>query len=291
MSEMQASLAYKTKQIINKYEFSFKKNFGQNFLVDERVLDKIIASAEITDEDIVLEVGPGIGTLTQALAKKAKKVIAVEIDKTLIPILQELLSEYNNIQIINEDILKVDIAQLVKENGGKPLKVVANLPYYITTPIIMNMLEKKLPVESITVMIQKEVAMRMQAKPGSKDYGALSLVVQYYCRPYLVANVPQNCFMPRPNVDSAVIRLTVLDEPAVKVENAEFMFGVIKAGFGQRRKTLLNCFYNCGGWELDKETLTKVINAAGFDERVRGETLTLEDYAKLAEELSKYVKE
>lgn len=290
MSEMQASLAYKTKQIINKYEFSFKKNFGQNFLVDERVLDKIIASAEITDEDIVLEVGPGIGTLTQALAKKAKKVIAVEIDKTLIPILQELLSEYNNIQIINEDILKVDIAQLVKENGGKPLKVVANLPYYITTPIIMNMLEKKLPVESITVMIQKEVAMRMQAKPGSKDYGALSLVVQYYCQPYLVANVPQNCFMPRPNVDSAVIRLTVLEEPAVKVENAEFMFGVIKAGFGQRRKTLLNCFYNCGGWELDKETLTKAINAAGFDERVRGETLTLEDYAKLAEELSKYVK-
>lgn len=291
MSEIQASLAYKTKQIINKYEFSFKKNFGQNFLVDERVLDKIVASANITPEDIVLEVGPGIGTLTQALAKKAKKVIAVEIDKTLIPILQELLSDYDNIQLVNEDILKVDISQFVKENGGKPIKVVANLPYYITTPIIMNILEKGLPVESITVMIQKEVAMRMQAKPGSKDYGALSLVVQYYCEPYLVANVPQNCFMPRPNVDSAVIRLTVLNEPAVKADKPQLMFDVIKAGFGQRRKTLLNCFYNCGGWELDKETITKAINDAGYDERVRGEALTLEDYAKLTKELSKYIRD
>ena len=283
MTDQQPSLAYKTKQIIKKYEFDFKKNFGQNFLVDERVLDKIVASADITENDVVLEVGPGIGTLTQALAKKAKKVIAVEIDKTLIPILGELLADFDNIEIINEDILKVDINEIVAKNGGKPIKVVANLPYYITTPIIMNILEKRLPVESITVMIQKEVAYRMQAQPKSKEYGALSLIVQYYCTPYLVANVPQNCFMPRPNVDSAVIRLTTLEKPAVDAENTELLFHIIKTAFAQRRKTLLNCFFNCGGWDMSKEELTELINAAGYDEKVRGEALTLEDYAKITE--------
>ncbi|MBO5561860.1 MAG: 16S rRNA (adenine(1518)-N(6)/adenine(1519)-N(6))-dimethyltransferase RsmA [Firmicutes bacterium] len=283
MTDRQPSLAYKTKQIIKKYEFDFKKNFGQNFLVDERVLDKIVASADITENDVVLEVGPGIGTLTQALAKKAKKVIAVEIDKTLIPILGELLADFDNIEIINEDILKVDINEIVAKNGGKPIKVVANLPYYITTPIIMNILEKRLPVESITVMIQKEVAYRMQAQPKSKEYGALSLIVQYYCTPYLVANVPQNCFMPRPNVDSAVIRLTTLEKPAVDAENTELLFHIIKTAFAQRRKTLLNCFFNCGGWDMSKEELTELINAAGYDEKVRGEALTLEDYAKITE--------
>lgn len=281
MEQTQPSLAYKTKQIIKQYDFAFKKNFGQNFLVDERVLDKIVDSADITSDDVVLEVGPGIGTLTQALARRAKKVVAVEIDKTLIPILQELLSDFDNIEIINNDILKVDITDIVRENGGRPIKVVANLPYYITTPIIMNILEKQLPVESITVMIQKEVAYRMQAQPKSKDYGSLSLVVQYYCKPYLVANVPQNCFMPRPNVDSAVIRLTLLDKPAVDVKNRELLFSIIKASFSQRRKTLLNCFFNCGGWNLTKEQLTDIINNAGYDEKIRGEALTLDDYAKI----------
>ena len=286
MTEQQPSLAYKTKQIIKHYDFAFKKNFGQNFLVDERVLDKIISSAEITEDDLVLEVGPGIGTLTQALAKKAKKVVTVEIDQTLIPILEELLADFDNIEIINEDILKVDITNIVEQNGGKPIKVVANLPYYITTPIIMNILEKQLPVESITVMIQKEVAYRMQAKPKTKDYGSLSLVTQYYCDPYLVANVPQNCFMPRPNVDSAVIRLKTR-QPAVEVNDRELFFHIIKTAFSQRRKTILNCFYNCGGWELSKDELTAIINNAGFDEKVRGEALTLEDYAKLTEVFEK----
>lgn len=283
MTEQQPSLAYKTKQIIKNYEFAFKKNFGQNFLVDERVLDKIVSSAEISADDIVLEIGPGIGTLTQALARRAKKVVTVEIDKTLIPILEELLSDFDNIEIINEDILKVDITEIAAKNGGRPLKVVANLPYYITTPIIMNILEKGLPVESITVMIQKEVAYRMQAQPKSKDYGSLSLVTQYYCTPYLVANVPQNCFMPRPNVDSAVIKLTTLEKPAVEVRDRELLFHIIKTAFAQRRKTLLNCFFNCGGWDMTKEELTALINKAGYDEKVRGEALTLEDYAKLTE--------
>lgn len=283
MGEQQPSLAYKTKQIIKKYEFAFKKNFGQNFLVDERVLDKIVASAELTKDDVVLEIGPGIGTLTQALARCAKKVIAVEIDKTLIPILGELLADFDNIEIINEDILKVDINEIVEKNGGRPLKVVANLPYYITTPIIMNILEKQLKVESITVMIQKEVAYRMQAQPKSKDYGSLSLVTQYYCEPYLVANVPQNCFMPRPNVDSAVIRLKVLEKPAVEVKDRELLFHIIKTAFAQRRKTMLNCFYNCGGWELSKENISELIKKAGYDENVRGEALTLADYAKITE--------
>lgn len=279
------SLAAKTKEIINHYDFAFKKNFGQNFLTDERVLNKIIASAEITKEDIVLEIGPGIGTLTQALAKEAKKVIAVEIDKTLIPVLSEVLSEYDNIEIINEDILKVDIAEIVRANGGRPIKLVANLPYYITTPIIMGILEQHLPVTSITVMIQKEVALRMQAAPSSKDYGALSLAVRYYSEPYLVANVPRNCFMPRPNVDSGVIKLTLHKEPPVKPESEELMFKLIKAAFSQRRKTLLNCIYNSPDFSLEKEEIAKLLTSNGFDERIRGEVLTLEDFALLSDKI------
>jgi 16S rRNA (adenine1518-N6/adenine1519-N6)-dimethyltransferase len=285
----EVSLAYKTKEIIKHYDFNFKKNFGQNFLVDERVLEKIVAAAEITEDDVIIEVGPGIGTLTQALASVAKKVIAVEIDKTLIPMLGELLADFDNIEIINEDILKVDVAEIARQNEGKKLKMVANLPYYITTPIIMNILENKIPVESITVMIQKEVAYRMKAEPSSKDYGALSLAVQYYCEPYLVANVPQNCFMPRPNVDSAVIRLTTLDKPPVEVNNEKLMFRLIKAAFSQRRKTLLNCMFNCGDFKLTKEEITKIINTAGYDERVRGESLKLEDFAKLSNVLEEYI--
>jgi 16S rRNA (adenine1518-N6/adenine1519-N6)-dimethyltransferase len=286
MSDTNLSLMAKTKEIINRYDFAFKKNFGQNFLIDERVLNKIIAAADITEEDTVLEVGPGIGTLTQALAKSAKKVIAVEIDKTLVPILGEVLADYNNIEIINNDILKVDVAELVRQNGGKALKLVANLPYYITTPIIMGILEQKLPVESITVMIQKEVALRMQAAPSTKDYGALSLAVQYYCEPYLVANVPQNCFMPRPNVDSAVIRLTPHKNPPVVAKNEQLMFRLIKVAFSQRRKTLLNCIFNSNEWGLDKEQIAELLVKCGFDERVRGETLTLEDFARLSDTLN-----
>lgn len=279
------SLAAKTKEIITHYDFAFKKNFGQNFLVDEHVLNKIISSAEITSDDIVLEIGPGIGTLTQALAKKAKKVIAVEIDKTLIPVLSEVLSEFNNIEIINEDILKVDVRAIVEANGDKPIKLVANLPYYITTPIIMGILEQHLPVESITVMIQKEVALRMQAAPSTKDYGALSLAVRYYSEPYLVANVPRNCFMPRPNVDSAVIKLTLHSEPPVKVKDEALMFKLIKAAFSQRRKTLLNCIYNSPDFSLDKEAIAKLLTENGFDERIRGEVLSLENFADLADKM------
>lgn len=287
---MEASLAYKTKQIIKKYEFNFKKNFGQNFLVDERVLDKIVSAAEINENDLVIEVGPGIGTLTQAMAKKAGKVVSVEIDKTLVPILGELLSDYTNIEIINEDILKVDINELIERHRGMNVKMAANLPYNITTPIIMNILEKHIPMESLTVMIQKEVAYRMNAKPSTKDYGSLSLVTQYYCEPYLVANVPQNCFMPRPNVDSAVIKLTILKEPRVKVKDEQFMFDFIKAAFSQRRKTLVNCIFNSGLLTLNKEELGKALNGLGYDERVRGESLTLEDYAKISDVMLEYRK-
>ncbi len=286
---MEASLAYKTKQIIKKYEFSFKKNFGQNFLVDERVLDKIVSAADINENDLVIEVGPGIGTLTQAMAKKAGKVISVEIDKTLVPILGELLEDYNNIEIINEDILKVDINEIIENHKGMNVKMAANLPYNITTPIIMGILEKHIPMDSLTVMIQKEVAYRMNAKPSTKDYGSLSLVTQYYCEPYLVANVPQNCFMPRPNVDSAVIKLSILKEPRIKVKNEKFMFDFIKAGFSQRRKTLVNCIFNSGLVTLNKEELGKVLNELGYDERVRGESLTLEDYGKISDKMLEFI--
>ncbi len=279
------SLAYKTKQIIKHYEFNFKKNFGQNFLVDERVLDKIISAADIGENDLVIEVGPGIGTLTQAMAKKAGKVISVEIDKTLVPILEELLSDHNNVEIINEDILKVDLNDIISAHPGMTVKMVANLPYNITTPIIMNILEKHIPMESLTVMIQKEVAYRMNASPSTKDYGSLSLVTQYYCKPYLVANVPQNCFMPRPNVDSAVIKLTVLDKPEVEVKDEQFMFLFIKAAFAQRRKTLVNCIYNSGITSLDKEGIASVLKELGYYERVRGESLSLNDYAALSDKM------
>lgn len=287
---MEASLAYKTKKIVEKYGFSFKKNFGQNFLVDERVLGKIVSSAEISKDDVVIEVGPGIGTLTQALAKEAYKVVAVEIDTTLVPILGELLSDFDNIEIINEDILKVDVNAIAEKYPDKKIKMVANLPYYITTPIIMNVLENHIPVESITVMIQKEVSYRMKAQPSTKDYGSLSLAVQYYCEPYLVANVPQNCFMPRPNVDSAVIKLTVMDKPKVQVNNEKFMFEFIKAAFSQRRKTLVNCIFSSGLLTLSKDEIGKMLNGLGYDERVRGESLTLEDYGKITDEAEKYIK-
>ena len=287
---MEASLAYKTKKIVEKYGFSFKKNFGQNFLVDERVLGKIVSSAEISKDDVVIEVGPGIGTLTQALAKEAYKVVAVEIDTTLVPILGELLSDFDNIEIINEDILKVDVNAIAEKYPDKKIKMVANLPYYITTPIIMNVLENHIPVESITVMIQKEVAYRMKAQPSTKDYGSLSLAVQYYCEPYLVANVPQNCFMPRPNVDSAVIKLTVMDKPKVQVNNEKFMFEFIKAAFSQRRKTLVNCIFSSGLLTLSKDEIGKMLNGLGYDERVRGESLTLEDYGKITDEAEKEIK-
>ena len=287
---MEASLAYKTKKIVEKYGFSFKKNFGQNFLVDERVLGKIVSSAEISKDDVVIEVGPGIGTLTQALAKEAYKVVAVEIDTTLVPILGELLSDFDNIEIINEDILKVDVNAIAEKYPDKKIKMVANLPYYITTPIIMNVLENHIPVESITVMIQKEVAYRMKAQPSTKDYGSLSLAVQYYCEPYLVANVPQNCFMPRPNVDSAVIKLTVMDKPKVQVNDEKFMFEFIKAAFSQRRKTLVNCIFSSGLLTLSKDEIGKMLNGLGYDERVRGESLTLEDYGKITDEAEKYIK-
>ena len=287
---MEASLAYKTKKIVEKYGFSFKKNFGQNFLVDERVLGKIVSSAEISKDDVVIEVGPGIGTLTQALAKEAYKVVAVEIDTTLVPILGELLSDFDNIEIINEDILKVDVNAIAEKYPDKKIKMVANLPYYITTPIIMNVLENHIPVESITVMIQKEVAYRMKAQPSTKDYGSLSLAVKYYCEPYLVANVPQNCFMPRPNVDSAVIKLTVMDKPKVQVNNEKFMFEFIKAAFSQRRKTLVNCIFSSGLLTLSKDEIGKMLNGLGYDERVRGESLTLEDYGKITDEAEKYIK-
>ncbi len=286
---MEASLAYKTKKIVEKYGFSFKKNFGQNFLVDERVLGKIVSSAEISKDDVVIEVGPGIGTLTQALAKEAYKVVAVEIDTTLVPILGELLSDFDNIEIINEDILKVDVNAIAEKYPDKKIKMVANLPYYLTTPIIMNVLENHIPVESITVMIQKEVAYRMKAQPSTKDYGSLSLAVQYYCEPYLVANVPQNCFMPRPNVDSAVIKLTVMDKPKVQVNNEKFMFEFIKAAFSQRRKTLVNCIFSSGLLTLSKDEIGKMLNGLGYDERVRGESLTLEDYGKITDEAEKYI--
>ena len=234
-----------TIEILKKYNFTFQKKFGQNFLIDTHVLDKIIAAAEITKDDFVLEIGPGIGTMTQYLAQAAGKVAAVEIDKALIPILGDTLSEYDNVMIINEDVLKVDIQKLVEEeNGGRPVKVVANLPYYITTPIIMGLFEKHVPIESITVMVQKEVADRMQVGPGTKDYGALSLAVQYYASPYIVANVPPNCFMPRPKVGSAVIRLTTYDNPPVEVDDEKLMFRIIRASFNQRRKTLANGLKN-----------------------------------------------
>ncbi len=276
-----------TIAVLNKYGFTFQKKFGQNFLIDTHALDKIIAAAEITPDDFVVEIGPGIGTMTQYLACAAREVCAVEIDRTLLPILEDTLSGYDNVTVINEDILKVDLARLAEEkNQGRPVKIVANLPYYITTPIIMGLFENHVPVSSITVMVQKEVAMRMQTGPGSKDYGALSLAVQYYAEPYLVANVPPNCFMPRPKVGSAVIRLTLHEEPPVKVREEQLMFRLIRASFNQRRKTLLNGLRGDGQLDFSKEKIEEAIAACGFPPAVRGEKLTLEDFARLSDALS-----
>ena len=279
-----------TIEILQKYNFNFQKKFGQNFLIDEHVLDKIIRAAEITKDDYVLEIGPGIGTMTQYLACAAREVTAVEIDRALIPILEDTLKEYDNVSIINEDILKVDIAALAKEkNGGRPIKVVANLPYYITTPIIMGLFESHVPLESITVMVQKEVADRMQVGPGTKDYGALSLAVQYYAKPEIVANVPPNCFMPRPKVGSAVIRLTRHEQCPVEVEDEKFMFRVIRASFNQRRKTLANGLNNAPDIQVSKEDIAKALEELGVGASIRGETLTLEQFARLSNILKKYM--
>ncbi len=276
-----------TIQTIKKYEFAFQKKFGQNFLIDDHVITKIINAAEITKDDLVLEIGPGIGTMTQYLAESAGKVIAVEIDKNLIPILGETLAEYDNVTVINEDILKLDINRLVEEeNDGKPIKVVANLPYYITTPIIIGLFESHVPLQSITVMVQKEVADRMQVGPGSKDYGALSLAVQYYAKPYIAANVPPNCFIPRPGVGSAVIRLTRYEEPPVMVKDESLMFKLIRASFNQRRKTLQNGIANSPELPYSKAQVEKALEKMGLAANVRGESLTLAEFAKLSDTIS-----
>ncbi len=273
----------KTIEIIQKYEFAFQKKFGQNFLIDPHVLDKIIAAAGVTKDDCVLEIGPGIGTMTQYLAESARHVVAVEIDSNLIPILNETLSDYNNVTVIHGDILKVDVNQIIEQyNEGRPIKVVANLPYYITTPIIMGLFENKVPIDNITVMVQKEVADRMQVGPGSKDYGALSLAVQYYAEPYIVANVPPNCFMPRPGVGSAVIRLTRHKTSPVEVKEPELMFRLIRASFNQRRKTLQNGLNNSQEVNFSKEQIIEAIESLGLSPSVRGETLTLEQFAALS---------
>ena len=275
----------RTIEVLQKYDFVFQKKFGQNFLIDTHVLDKIISAAEITKDDFVLEIGPGIGTMTQYLACAAREVVAVEIDKALIPILEDTLQDYSNVTVLNEDILKVDIKKLADEhNNGKPIKVVANLPYYITTPIIMGLFEGDVPIESITVMVQKEVADRMQVGPGTKEYGALSLAVQYYAEPYIVANVPPNCFMPRPKVGSAVIRLTRHAEPPVEVSDTKLMFRIIRASFNQRRKTLANGLNNSPELSFGKEEIQRAIKACGFPEGIRGEALTLEEFAALTNE-------
>ena len=277
-----------TIEVLQKYNFVFQKKFGQNFLIDTHVLDKIIGSAEITKEDCVLEIGPGIGTMTQYLACAAKKVIAVEIDRALIPILEDTLSEYDNVRVINNDVLKVDIAKLAEEeNDGKPIKVVANLPYYITTPIIMGLFENHVPIKSITVMVQKEVAERMQAEPGTKEYGALSLAVQYYAKPYLAANVPPNCFMPRPNVGSAVIRLDCLNRVPIEVSDEKLMFRLIRASFNQRRKTLQNGLANSPELSFSKEEIKSALEAMELSPTIRGEKLSLAQFAALADELKK----
>ena len=276
-----------TIEILKKYNFNFQKRFGQNFLIDSHILEKIVESAEITKEDCVLEIGPGIGTMTQYLAESAGQVIAVEIDKSLIPILEDTLSPNDNVTVINEDILKVDIRKLVEEqNAGKPIKVVANLPYYITTPIIMGLFESHVPLDSITIMVQKEVADRMQVGPGTKDYGALSLAVQYYAKPQILLNVPASCFMPRPNVDSAVIQLTRYEKPPVEVADEHLMFRLIRASFNQRRKTMTNSVGNSPELSVSKEQMAAALEKCGLSATVRGEALTLEQFAELANVLS-----
>ncbi|EOS49363.1 ribosomal RNA small subunit methyltransferase A [Lachnospiraceae bacterium MD335] len=274
-----------TIAILQKYDFNFQKKFGQNFLIDANILENIIMAAGVNKDDCVLEIGPGIGTMTQYLCENAREVVAVEIDKKLIPILQEdTLSSYDNITIINEDILKVDVNAIVqKKNGGKPIKVVANLPYYITTPIIMGLFESHVPLESITIMVQKEVAERMQVGPGTKDYGALSLAVQYYAKPEVMMTVPASCFMPRPNVDSAVIKLTRHEHPPVQVQDEKLMFNIIRAAFNQRRKTLVNSLNNAANLYLNKEAVLAALETMGLSATIRGEALTLAQFAVLAD--------
>ncbi len=275
-----------TIEILQKYQFHFQKKYGQNFLIDASVLERIIKAAQISTEDCVLEIGPGIGTMTQYLAETAGKVVAVEIDKALIPILEETLGPYENVTVLQGDILKVDIGELAeKYHKGKPLKVVANLPYYITTPIIMGLFEKKVPLDSITVMVQKEVAERMRAKPGTKDYGALSLAVQYYAVPQIVANVPPNCFMPRPAVGSAVVKLTCFEKPPVEVKSERFLFALIRAAFNQRRKMLINALTGAGGIDVTKDRITEALEKLGIQETIRGEKLSLAEFAGLADML------
>ena len=272
-----------TIEVLQKYHFNFQKKFGQNFLINPGVLEEIIDAANITKDDFVLEIGPGIGTMTQYLCEAAREVVAVEIDTNLIPILADTLSAYNNVEVLNEDILKVDICKLAKErNGGNPIKVVANLPYYITTPIIMGLFESHVPIDSITIMVQKEVAERMQVGPGTKEYGALSLAVQYYAKPEIIANVPPNCFMPRPTVGSAVIRLTRHAQPPVHVRDEKLMFRIIRASFNQRRKTLANGLKNSPELDLPKEVISEAIDRLGRGASIRGEALTLEEFAELA---------
>lgn len=283
------SVLSNTLQVLEKYNFNFQKKYGQNFLIDSHILDAILDGAEITKDDCVLEIGPGIGTMTQRLCGRARFVIAVEIDKNLIPILNDTLSEYDNKLIINEDVLKVDIKELCeKYNEGKPIKVVANLPYYITTPIIMGLFESRVPLNSITVMVQKEVADRMKVGPGTKDYGALSLAVQFYSKPEVILNVSANCFIPRPNVDSAVIKLSLLTEK-IPVEDEAFMFSLIRASFNQRRKTLVNGLTNAGINGVTKEAVLSALNDMGISETIRGEALTLEQFALLADTIKKHM--
>lgn len=274
-----------TIAVLQKYQFNFQKKYGQNFLIDSNILEKIIAAANVGKDDCVLEIGPGIGTMTQYLCENAREVVAVEIDKKLIPILeQDTLASYDNITIINEDILKVDINAIVEEkNNGRPIKVVANLPYYITTPIIMGLFESHVPLESITIMVQKEVAERMQVGPGTKDYGALSLAVQYYAEPEVMLTVPASCFMPRPNVDSAVIKLTRHKEPTVKVSDEKLLFDIIRASFNQRRKTLVNGLNNAAGIKADKQAVAKALDEMGLPQTIRGEALTLAQFARLTD--------
>lgn len=279
-----------TIEVLQKYNFNFQKKLGQNFLIDTRILEGIIDAAQITKDDFVLEIGPGIGTMTQYLCESAREVVAVEIDKNLIPILEDTLSAYDNVEVINEDILKVDIKALAEaRNAGRPIKVVANLPYYITTPIIMGLFESHVPIDSITIMVQKEVADRMQEGPGSKEYGALSLAVQYYANPKIVVNVPPSCFMPQPKVGSAVIRLVRHENPPVEVEDEKLMFRLIRASFNQRRKTLANGLNNFPELKLDKETIQKCIEELGVPVTVRGEALSLEQFAKLSNIIGKYL--
>ncbi|SDJ82294.1 16S rRNA (adenine(1518)-N(6)/adenine(1519)-N(6))-dimethyltransferase RsmA [Natronincola ferrireducens] len=276
----------KTKEIVQQYQFKFSKSLGQNFLIDENILNKIVEGADITKEDYVIEVGPGIGSLTQYIAERAKALTAIEIDKSLIPILQNTLQGYDNVEVIHEDVLKVDIKELIKEKfHGAKVKVIGNLPYYVTTPIIMRFLEEKVPMTSMTIMIQQEVAQRMEAKPSTKDYGALSVAVQYYCNPKILLKVPPSVFIPQPKVDSTVIRLDVLDKPKVHVEKEKLFFATVKDAFGKRRKTLLNAL-STGSLGFDKDLVRQALGAAGIDEKRRGETLTIEEFATLANEFA-----